>query len=55
MGTPIKIKDVERALENRLPKVLAIVHAETSTGVLQPLEEIGRLTKAAGALLLWMP
>ncbi len=51
-GTPIKIKDVERALENRSPKVLAIVHAETSTGVLQPLEEISRLTKAAGALFV---
>ena len=51
-GTPIKIEDVERALKNRSPKVLAIVHAETSTGVLQPLEEISRLTKAAGALFV---
>jgi alanine-glyoxylate transaminase/serine-glyoxylate transaminase/serine-pyruvate transaminase len=31
---------------------LAIVHAETSTGVLQPLEEISKLTKEAGALLV---
>jgi len=32
--------------------LVAIVHAETSTGVLQPLEEISRLTHEAGALLL---
>jgi alanine-glyoxylate transaminase/serine-glyoxylate transaminase/serine-pyruvate transaminase len=33
-------------------KVLGIVHAETSTGAHQPLEEISRLAHAAGALLL---
>lgn len=33
-------------------KVLGIVHAETSTGVLQPLEEISKLVHDAGALLL---
>jgi alanine-glyoxylate transaminase/serine-glyoxylate transaminase/serine-pyruvate transaminase len=51
-GTPIDIEEVERALENRSPKLLAIVHAETSTGVLQPLEEISRLTREAGALFV---
>jgi alanine-glyoxylate transaminase / serine-glyoxylate transaminase / serine-pyruvate transaminase len=33
-------------------KVLAIVHAETSTGAHQPLEEISRLVHEAGALLI---
>jgi alanine-glyoxylate transaminase/serine-glyoxylate transaminase/serine-pyruvate transaminase len=33
-------------------KVLGIVHAETSTGVHQPLEEISRIVHEAGALLL---
>ncbi len=33
-------------------KVLGIVHAETSTGAHQPLEEISRLVHDAGALLL---
>jgi alanine-glyoxylate transaminase / serine-glyoxylate transaminase / serine-pyruvate transaminase len=33
-------------------KVLGIVHAETSTGVHQPLEEISKLVHDAGALLL---
>ena len=34
------------------PKLVAIVHAETSTGALTPVEEISRLVHAAGALLL---
>jgi alanine-glyoxylate transaminase/serine-glyoxylate transaminase/serine-pyruvate transaminase len=33
-------------------KVLGVVHAETSTGALTPLEEISRLVHDAGALLL---
>lgn len=51
-GTPIKPEDVETALKSCKPKLLAIVHAETSTGVLQPLEEISKLTKQAGALFV---
>src|SRR6185295_14332895 len=34
------------------PKVVAIVHAETSTGALTPVEEISRLAHGAGALML---
>ena len=34
------------------PKLVAIVHAETSTGALTRVEEISRLTHEAGALLL---
>ncbi|MEE9325066.1 MAG: alanine--glyoxylate aminotransferase family protein [Dehalococcoidia bacterium] len=33
-------------------KLVAMVHAETSTGVLQPLEEIGKLAHEHGALYL---
>ena len=33
-------------------KVVAIVHAETSTGVLQPMDDIARITKEYGAMLL---
>ncbi|MCB9275008.1 MAG: alanine--glyoxylate aminotransferase family protein [Lewinellaceae bacterium] len=51
-GEPIDAQQVKAALEHCRPKVLAIVHAETSTGVLQPLEEIGRLAHEAGALFL---
>ena len=51
-GKPINPKDVEIALKSCNPKLLAIVHAETSTGVLQPLEEISKMTKETGALLV---
>ena len=34
------------------PKFVAIVHAETSTGALTPVEEISELAHAAGALFL---
>ena len=33
-------------------KMVSVVHAETSTGVLQPLDEIAGLTRAHGALLM---
>lgn len=51
-GKPIDPDDLKKALATCKPKIVAIVHAETSTGVLQPLEEISRLTKEAGALLV---
>jgi alanine-glyoxylate transaminase/serine-glyoxylate transaminase/serine-pyruvate transaminase len=51
-GQPIDPAAVEEALKTCKPKVVAIVHAETSTGVLQPLEEIGALARQAGALFL---
>ena len=52
-GTHIDPTQVQRVLESvDRPKLLAIVHAETSTGVRQPLEEIGRRTHEAGALFL---
>lgn len=51
-GQPIDPAAVEEALANRKPKLVAIVHAETSTGVLQPLEEISRITHKAGALFV---
>jgi alanine-glyoxylate transaminase/serine-glyoxylate transaminase/serine-pyruvate transaminase len=44
--------EVERALENSPAKVVGIVHAETSTGALQPLEGIAEVVHDHGALLL---
>jgi alanine-glyoxylate transaminase/serine-glyoxylate transaminase/serine-pyruvate transaminase len=38
--------------ENPGVKLVAVVHAETSTGVWQPLEEIGRQVREAGALFV---
>lgn len=51
-GKPIDPIQVKEALEKSSPKVVAIVHAETSTGVLQPLEEISKMVHDAGALFL---
>lgn len=45
-------EQVEQALLDGGAKVVAIVHAETSTGVLQPLEEISKIVHRHGALLL---
>jgi alanine-glyoxylate transaminase/serine-glyoxylate transaminase/serine-pyruvate transaminase len=52
-GKLIEPEQVEAALKGAgRVKVVAIVHGETSTGVLQPLEEISRIAHEHGALLL---
>ena len=51
-GKPVDPAQVKEALEKSSLKVVAIVHAETSTGVLQPLEEISKMVHDAGALFL---
>lgn len=51
-GEAIDPAQVKEALENSQPKLVAIVHAETSTGVLQPLEEISKMAHDAGALFV---
>ena len=52
-GRVIDPTDVAAALRRaQRPKLVAIVHAETSTGAWQPLDEISKLTHDAGALLV---
>ena len=51
-GSIIEPAEVKKALEGCSPKLVAIVHAETSTGVKQPLEDISKIVHDAGALLL---
>ena len=51
-GKPIEPEAVEKALKKGRVKLVAIVHAETSTGVMQPIEEISRIAKERGALLV---
>ena len=51
-GETVDPDAVAAALKGRNVKAVAIVHAETSTGVLQPLEEISRIAHDAGALLV---
>src|ERR1043166_2550905 len=51
-GRIIEPGQIAEALKNRRPKFVAIVHAETSTGALTPVEEISKLARDAGALML---
>lgn len=52
-GDVIAPEKVRAALEScKRPRIVALVHAETSTGAWQPVPEISRLAHAAGALLL---
>jgi alanine-glyoxylate transaminase/serine-glyoxylate transaminase/serine-pyruvate transaminase len=41
---------VERALQDEPPAVVAMVHAETSTGVLNPIQDLLKLAQRHGAL-----
>ncbi|MEE9285754.1 MAG: alanine--glyoxylate aminotransferase family protein [Dehalococcoidia bacterium] len=52
-GLPLDLDQIEAALKAQ-PRVnvVAVVHAETSTGVLQPLEALARLARSHDALLL---
>ena len=52
-GKTIAPEQFEAALKKESKvKLVAVVHAETSTGVLQPLPEIGRMARARNALFL---
>ena len=52
-GRIIEPEAIEAALKaEKQVKLLALVHAETSTGILQPLEEASRLAKQYEALFL---
>ena len=51
-GRAIDPETVRKAVQGRSPKVLAVVHAETSTGVLQPLQDLAGIARQAGALFL---
>lgn len=51
-GTPINPDDVRTALQNHTYKVVTLVHAETSTGVLNPAEEISQLAHDHGAMII---
>lgn len=52
LGKPIDPEMVEKALKQDSYKLIALVHAETSTGVLQPMEDIVRLAREYDTMLL---
>lgn len=51
-GEVFTADEVQQALQKTPAKVVGIVHAETSTGAQQPLEEIAEVVHDAGGLLL---
>ena len=52
-GRVVRAEQVDAALRNcRQPKLVALIHAETSTGAWQPLEDAARLAHDHGALFL---
>jgi len=51
-GEPVLAHHVKEAVHAKDYKVVAVVHAETSTGAASPVEEIGKLVKETGALFL---
>jgi len=52
LGDVVRPEQVADQLERRPPKLVALVHAETSTGAHQPLAEIGTMVRDAGTLFV---
>lgn len=51
-GTAVDLEVVRRRIRERKPALVAIVHADTSTGILQPLDGLGVACQENGALFL---
>jgi alanine-glyoxylate transaminase/serine-glyoxylate transaminase/serine-pyruvate transaminase len=51
-GTPVLVDRVAEKLKENRYQIVAVVHAETSTGVRNPVAEIGSLVRDNGALYL---
>ena len=51
-GAILSDEEMGAAIAREAPKLVAFVHAETSTGVLQPVEAIARAARDAGALVM---
>jgi alanine-glyoxylate transaminase/serine-glyoxylate transaminase/serine-pyruvate transaminase len=51
-GQVFSLEELRTALETHRPAILALVHAETSTGARQPLEGVSELCQEFGTLLL---
>jgi len=51
-GRIIEPQQIRDAVKSCRPKLVAIVHAETSTGALTPAEEISKIAHDAGALMV---
>lgn len=51
-GQAFSLEEIREALEKHRPRVFGMVHVETSTGVVQPMEGIGALCREYDSLLL---
>tara|TARA_Y100000589_G_scaffold310834_1_gene329598 strand:+ start:13041 stop:14210 length:1170 start_codon:yes stop_codon:yes gene_type:complete len=51
-GQAFSLEEIKYEIEKFKPTIFAIVHAETSTGVLQPLEGIGEICRKNNCLFL---
>ena len=51
-GQVFTLEEIGAALEKNRPAILGLVHGETSTGAMQPMEGVGKLCREFGALLL---
>ncbi len=51
-GEAFSYEEIKYEIETKKPAIFAIVHAETSTGVLQPLEGIGNVCRENNCLFL---
>ncbi|MBI2820645.1 MAG: alanine--glyoxylate aminotransferase family protein [Acidobacteria bacterium] len=51
-GTPVDLQRLAETIQESTPKLVAIVHAETSTGVHQEIEPLGSFLAGTDALLL---
>lgn len=51
-GQVFSLEELRTAVETHRPAILALVHAETSTGARQPLEGVGELCREFDCLLL---
>jgi alanine-glyoxylate transaminase/serine-glyoxylate transaminase/serine-pyruvate transaminase len=51
-GTPVDIDKVKDKISQKQYKIVAVVHAETSTGVCNPVEDLGELFKPTKTIYL---
>ncbi len=51
-GEAFSLEEIEAGIKKHKPTILAIVHAETSTGICQPMEGVGDLCREHDCLLL---
>jgi alanine-glyoxylate transaminase/serine-glyoxylate transaminase/serine-pyruvate transaminase len=51
-GTPVDLEAVEKRIRHESYKIVAVVHAETSTGVRNPVAEIGDLLRGSDTIYL---